>query len=99
MQAALPFFSEDRSGRVINVSSISSMEGFVAQSIYSSTKAALEAMMWTWASKLAERFTFNAMNPKPSEDRYVESCADGVSWGFEALDIAYAVGSVERGCG
>ncbi|KAH6680803.1 hypothetical protein B0J14DRAFT_471708 [Halenospora varia] len=65
MQAALPYLPNDRSGRVINVSSISSTEGFVGQSIYGGTKAALESMTRTWARELAERCTVNAINPGP----------------------------------
>jgi 3-oxoacyl-[acyl-carrier protein] reductase len=65
MQAALPYLPHDRSGRVVNVSSVSSSEGFVGQSVYGGTKAALEAMTRTWARELAERVTVNAINPGP----------------------------------
>jgi 3-oxoacyl-[acyl-carrier protein] reductase len=65
IQAALPYLPQDRSSRIINVSSISSTEGFVGQSVYGGTKAALEAMTRTWARELAERCTVNAINPGP----------------------------------
>ena len=65
MQAALPYLPHDRSGRVVNVSSISSSEGFIGQSVYGGTKAALEAMTRTWSRELAERVTVNAINPGP----------------------------------
>lgn len=65
MQAALPYLPHDRSGRIVNLSSVSSSEGFVGQSIYGGTKAALEAMTRTWARELAERATVNAINPGP----------------------------------
>lgn len=65
MQAALPFLPHDRSARIVNVSSISSTEGFTGQSIYGGTKAALEAMTRTWARELASRGTVNAINPGP----------------------------------
>jgi len=65
MQAAQPYLPSDRSGRIINVSSISSSTGFVGQSIYGGTKAALEAMTRTWARELAENCTVNAINPGP----------------------------------
>ncbi|KAE9363814.1 NAD(P)-binding protein [Stipitochalara longipes BDJ] len=65
IQAALPHLPSDRSGRIINLSSISSSEGFVEQSVYGGTKAALEAMTRTWARELAERCTVNAVNPGP----------------------------------
>jgi 3-oxoacyl-[acyl-carrier protein] reductase len=65
MQAVLPYLPHDRSGRVVNVSSVSSSEGFIGQSVYGGTKAALEAMTRTWARELAERATVNAINPGP----------------------------------
>jgi len=65
MQAALPYLPHDRSGRIVNVSSISSSAGFVGQSVYGGTKAALEAMGRTWSRELAERATVNCVNPGP----------------------------------
>lgn len=65
VQAALPYLPTDRSGRIINVSSVSSSLGFIGQTIYGGTKAALEAMTRTWARELAERATVNAVNPGP----------------------------------
>jgi len=65
MKAAMPYLPTDRSGRVVNVSSVSASCGFEAQSVYGGTKAALEAMTRTWARELAERCTVNAVNPGP----------------------------------
>ena len=65
MQAALPYLPHDRSGRIVNLSSVSSSLGFVGQSIYGGTKAALEAMTRTWARELSERATVNSVNPGP----------------------------------
>jgi len=65
MQATLPYLPTDRSGRIVNLSSVSSSEGFKGQSIYGGTKAALEAMTRTWSRELAERATVNAINPGP----------------------------------
>ena len=67
VQAAAPYLPHDRSGRIVNVSSVSSATGFVGQSVYGGTKAALEAMTRTWARELAERTTVNAINPGPVE--------------------------------
>jgi 3-oxoacyl-[acyl-carrier protein] reductase len=63
MQAVMPHLPHDRSGRVVNVSSVSSTTGFVDQSIYGGSKAALEACTKSWARQLAERCTVNAVNP------------------------------------
>jgi 3-oxoacyl-[acyl-carrier protein] reductase len=66
-QAARPHLPADRSGRVVNISSVSSGAGFVGQSVYGGTKAALEAMTRTWARELSERATVNAVTPGPVE--------------------------------
>lgn len=65
VQAALPSLPHDRSGRIINISSISSSLGFAGQTVYGGTKAALESMTRTWSRELAERATVNALNPGP----------------------------------
>ncbi|KAJ5489323.1 L-xylulose reductase [Penicillium diatomitis] len=64
-QAVAPYLPTDRSGRIINISSVSSQMGFVGQTIYGGTKAALESMTRTWARELADRATVNAINPGP----------------------------------
>ncbi|KAH0544702.1 hypothetical protein FGG08_001207 [Glutinoglossum americanum] len=74
VQSALPYLPTDRSGRIVNISSVSSSLGFIGQSIYGGTKAALEAMTRTWARELAEIATVNAVNPGPVDtDMYNES--------------------------
>jgi NAD(P)-dependent dehydrogenase (short-subunit alcohol dehydrogenase family) len=65
VQEALPHLPTDRSGRIVNVSSISAACGPAGQSIYAGTKAALEAMTRTWSRELAERATVNAITPGP----------------------------------
>ena len=65
VQAAMPNLPQDRSGRIVNISSTSSANGCAAQSVYGATKAALEAMTRTWARELSERATVNAINPGP----------------------------------
>lgn len=65
IKAALPYLPNDRSGRIVNLSSVSSSLGFIAQSVYGGTKAAVEAMTRTWARELSERATVNAVNPGP----------------------------------
>lgn len=72
VQAALPYLPHDRSGRIVNLSSVSSSLGYISQSVYGGTKAALEAMTRTWARELAERATVNAINPGPvATDMYL----------------------------
>ncbi|EXJ72622.1 3-oxoacyl-[acyl-carrier protein] reductase [Cladophialophora psammophila CBS 110553] len=71
-QAVLPYLPHDRSGRIVNISSVASSLGFVTHTLYGGTKAALEAMTRTWARELSERATVNAVNPGPVEgDMYL----------------------------
>ena len=65
IKAAKPYLPTDRSGRIVNVSSVSASCGFPAQSVYGATKSALEAMTRTWSRELAENATVNAINPGP----------------------------------
>ena len=65
VQAALPYLPRDRSGRIVNVSSVASRIGYQGQTLYGGSKAALEAMTRTWSRELAERATVNAVNPGP----------------------------------
>jgi 3-oxoacyl-[acyl-carrier protein] reductase len=63
LQAVLPYLPHDRSGRIINVSSITTSMGLWWQSCYAGTKGALEAMTRVWARELGERCTVNSINP------------------------------------
>ena len=65
MQAALPYLPTDRSGRIVNISSVSSSVGLKGQTVYGGTKAALDSMTRTWSRELSERATVNAVNPGP----------------------------------
>lgn len=72
-QAVAEYLPKDRSGRIVNVSSVSSSIGYQGQSVYAGTKAALEAMTRTWSRELADRATVNAVNPGPAwGDMYAE---------------------------
>ncbi|KAL8908615.1 MAG: hypothetical protein Q9207_000703 [Kuettlingeria erythrocarpa] len=73
LQAALPYLPNDRSGRIVNISSVSSSLGFVGQTVYGGTKSALESQTRTWARELAERATVNAVNPGPVATDMYES--------------------------
>ncbi|RPA84292.1 short chain dehydrogenase [Ascobolus immersus RN42] len=65
VQEALPYLPTDRSGRIVNLSSVSATQGFLEQTVYGGTKAALDAMTRTWARELSERATVNSVNPGP----------------------------------
>jgi 3-oxoacyl-[acyl-carrier protein] reductase len=85
IQAAMPYLPTDRSGRIVNISSVSSSCGFPGQSIYGGTKAAVEAMTRTWSRELSERCTVNAVNPGPVDtDMYA-----GVSKDFSEMMVSW----------
>ena len=65
VQAALPYLPNDRSGRIVNISSVSSSLGMWGETVYGGTKNALEAMTRTWSRELAEKATVNCVNPGP----------------------------------
>ncbi|WPH02204.1 Hypothetical protein R9X50_00505900 [Acrodontium crateriforme] len=65
MKAAMQFLPNDRSGRIVNISSVSATLGLPGDGIYGGTKAALEALTRTWSRELNERATVNAVNPGP----------------------------------
>ncbi|KAK4201418.1 hypothetical protein QBC40DRAFT_223400 [Triangularia verruculosa] len=83
IQAAQPYLPKDRSGRIVNISSVSSSTGFVTQSVYGGTKAALEAMTRTWSRELAQNATVNAVNPGPVEGPMYASNAEVFLEGIE----------------
>ncbi|KAI0007128.1 NAD(P)-binding protein [Xylariaceae sp. FL0662B] len=63
--ACLPHLPTDRSGRIIMMSSINPKVGTLHTSLYSGTKAAVEALARVWCRELAERATVNTINPGP----------------------------------
>jgi NAD(P)-dependent dehydrogenase (short-subunit alcohol dehydrogenase family) len=61
-QACKPYLPTDRSGRIINISSVGSKVGLQYLTLYGGTKGALEAMTRTWARELAENATVNSIS-------------------------------------
>lgn len=83
VKAALPYLPKDRSGRIVNLSSVSSSMGFVGQTVYGGTKAAVDSMTRTWARELSERATVNAVNPGPVEGDMFSSTTDEFKAGLK----------------
>jgi len=63
--AAIPYLPHDRSGRIVNVTSLAGKRASKFVSIYGGTKAALDSMTRTWARELPERATVNSVVPGP----------------------------------
>lgn len=96
-QACAPFLPRDRSGRVVNLSSVSSSLGFVGQTIYGGTKAALEAMTRTWARELAERPTVNAVNPGPVEGDMYYAAGEAFWRQMESWQVNAPLSAIREG--
>lgn len=62
-QAVKPLLLNDRSGRIVKVSSVGSNVGMEYLTLYGGSKGALEAMTCTWARELREHCTVNSCNP------------------------------------
>lgn len=60
--AAIPFLPHDRSGRIVNISTIGASIGLMYSTAYAGSKGALEAMTRVWARELAERATVNSVS-------------------------------------
>ncbi|TDZ74944.1 L-xylo-3-hexulose reductase [Colletotrichum trifolii] len=75
-QAVKPLLPEDRSGRIVNVSSVGSKVGLEYLTLYGGSKGALEAMTRTWARDLRERCTVNACNPSSTMTDMLRGAAE-----------------------
>ncbi|KAF5703545.1 short chain oxidoreductase, partial [Fusarium mundagurra] len=66
-QAFIPYARRGR--RIVNLSSISARGGYATQSVYSASKAAVEAITRVWATELDQKYkmtmTVNAVNTGP----------------------------------
>lgn len=76
VKAAFPHLPNDRSGRIVNISSATTTWGVWWQTSYAGTKGALEAMTRVWARELAEKATVNAVCPGPMDTGLYSSLPD-----------------------
>lgn len=76
-------------GSIINVSSLGTAKGVAGASVYSASKAALEALTRTWAVEFAPHVRVNAVSPGPTRTEGVLA-----EWGdrIEALGQGTALG-------
>jgi len=71
-QAVLPYLQAN--GRVINISSVGSREGFPELGLYCSSKAAVEGLTRVWAAELGHNgTTVNAVNPGPVQSEMLDN--------------------------
>ncbi|KAF7912253.1 uncharacterized protein EAF01_001274 [Botrytis porri] len=76
--ACKPYLPTDRSGRIVNVSSIGQKVGTPYLTLYNGTKGALEAMTRTWSRELAENATVNTINPGSVLTDMFRQCSNDV---------------------
>lgn len=76
--ACKPYLPTDRSGRIVNISSIGQKVGTPYLTLYNGTKGALEAMTRTWSRELAEHATVNTINPGSVLTDMFRQCSDDV---------------------
>ncbi|ESZ93442.1 hypothetical protein SBOR_6184 [Sclerotinia borealis F-4128] len=76
--ACKPHLPTDRSGRIVNISSIGQKVGTPYLTLYNGTKGALEAMTRTWSRELAEHATVNTINPGSVLTDMFRQCSDEV---------------------
>ncbi|KAH8714702.1 hypothetical protein BGZ61DRAFT_348433 [Ilyonectria robusta] len=60
-----PYLPTDRTGRIVMMSSVNPKIGTPNTTLYTGTKAAVEAMARVWCRELAENCTVNTINPGP----------------------------------
>jgi 3-oxoacyl-[acyl-carrier protein] reductase len=71
-QAVLPYLQPK--GRVINISSVGSREGFRNLGLYCASKAAVEGLTRVWATELGHNgTTVNAVNPGPVQTELLDN--------------------------
>jgi NAD(P)-dependent dehydrogenase (short-subunit alcohol dehydrogenase family) len=62
----VPHMLANGRGSIVNVSSLSTAKGVAGASVYSASKAALEALTQTWAVEFAPHVRVNAVSPGPT---------------------------------
>ncbi|KAF3052836.1 hypothetical protein E8E11_008741 [Didymella keratinophila] len=62
VSAAILYLPHERSGRIVDISSISASVGLMYSTAYAGSKGALEAMTRLWARELAGRTTVNSVS-------------------------------------
>jgi len=89
--AAIPHIAEG--GRIINVSSVAADVGLAGFSVYSASKAALNALTRVWAQDLgARKITVNGVAPGPVETDMFKQVADEAREGMVAKTALSRVG-------
>jgi NAD(P)-dependent dehydrogenase (short-subunit alcohol dehydrogenase family) len=95
MRAALPVMRKQRSGRIINISSLAGAVGFKHCAAYAATKFAVEGLSLSVATEV-EPFGIRITIVEPGFFRTDLLDARNVRWGNKRIDDYSAEGSVEE---
>jgi NAD(P)-dependent dehydrogenase (short-subunit alcohol dehydrogenase family) len=95
MRAVLPVMREQRSGRIINISSLAGAVGFKHCAAYAATKFALEGLSLSVATEV-EPFGIQITIVEPGFFRTDLLDARNVKWGNSVIEDYAAEGSVEE---
>jgi len=77
-QEATPYLPQDRSGRIVFISSAGVKMGCTETSLYIGTKGAIEAMTKVWAKEIATRATVNVVQPGPTQTELTAAAPDSL---------------------
>ncbi|RPA85626.1 NAD(P)-binding protein [Ascobolus immersus RN42] len=80
IKTATPYLPHDRSGRIVNITSLAGKRSTRNMSVYGGTKAALDSMTRTWAKELAERATVNSVVPGPIQTEMYQVPDEFLKW-------------------
>lgn len=95
-QAAVPYMIAQNSGRIINTSSVTGVNGNVGQTNYAATKAAIIGMTKTWAKELGRKgITVNAVAPGFIATAMVEHIPEKIVQQMQSIISLQALGKPE----
>lgn len=95
LRAALPVLRQQRSGHIINISSIAGLTGFDGASVYCATKYAIEGLSSSLALELA-KFGINITTVEPGFFRTDFLDQSSVRYGQKTIEDYAAHGTVEN---
>ncbi len=89
----IPYLITQKSGHVINISSIAGKNGFKSGSLYSASKHAVQGFTWSLREDVKEfGIKVTAVCPGSVLTRFGGKKAENVDWSLEPEDVAHAIG-------
>ncbi|MCK5342099.1 MAG: SDR family oxidoreductase, partial [Candidatus Heimdallarchaeota archaeon] len=89
----VPLLIAQKSGHIINISSIAGKNGFKSGTLYSASKHAVQGFTWSLREDIKEYgIKVTAICPGSVVTRFGGKEVDKVEWSLEPEDVAHAVG-------